>query len=92
MQKLFADPEIIAAMNNPKIMQAMMEMQTGGPAAMEKYARDPEMMAFMAKLQVRHSVLCLCLSLSLSLCLSLCSRFVCVCQRVVCGSLFVSLI
>jgi len=32
MEKIFGDPEIMAAMQNPKVMQAMMEMQTGGPA------------------------------------------------------------
>jgi hypothetical protein len=39
------------AMQNPKVMQAMMEMQTGGPAAMAKYASDPEIMGLMMKIQ-----------------------------------------
>jgi len=30
-----------------------MEMQTGGPAAMSKYANDPEIMGLVAKIQVR---------------------------------------
>ena len=30
MEAMFSDPEIMKAMQNPKVMQAMMEMQTGG--------------------------------------------------------------
>jgi len=33
--------------------QALMEMQTGGPAAMAKYANDPEILGLVAKIQVR---------------------------------------
>ena len=51
MDELFSDPEIRKAMQSPKVMQAMMEMQTGGPAAMAKYASDPEIMGLMMKIQ-----------------------------------------
>ena len=30
MEAMFSDPEIMKAMQNPKVMQAMMEMQSGG--------------------------------------------------------------
>merc|ERR1719352_1355006 len=51
MEGLFSDPEIMKAMQNPKVMAAMMEMQTGGPVAMAKYANDPEIMNLMLKIQ-----------------------------------------
>jgi len=76
MDELFSDPEIMKAMQSPKVMQAMMEMQTGGPAAMAKYASDPEILGLMMKIQSKMGGVCvytfpLSLSLSLSLTLSL---------------------
>lgn len=55
MEKIFSDPEIMAAMQKPKVMQAMMEMQSGGPAAMSKYMNDPEVMDAIVKIQVSQS-------------------------------------
>jgi hypothetical protein len=53
MEELFSDPEIAAAMNDPKVMKAMEEMRTGGPAAMAKYASDAEFMALISKVQAK---------------------------------------
>jgi suppressor of tumorigenicity protein 13 len=49
MAGLFADPELQAGMQNPKIMQAMQELMSD-PNAMAKYADDPEVMSFMQKM------------------------------------------
>ena len=48
---LFSDPEIVQAMESPKVRQAMEEMRTGGPAAMAKYAGDPEFLRLIMKVQ-----------------------------------------
>ena len=45
------DPEIMAAMQNPKMMQVFMEMQTQGPMAIMKYQNDPEVMNLIMKIQ-----------------------------------------
>jgi len=44
------DPDIQAAMSNPKVMAALQEMMTN-PGAMAKYQNDPEVMGAFAKLQ-----------------------------------------
>ena len=36
-----SDPEIMAAMQNPKMMQVFMDMQQQGPMAIMKYQNDP---------------------------------------------------
>jgi len=53
MEEIFKDPEVVAAMENPKIRQAMEEMRKGGPAAMAKYAGDPEFMQLITKVQAK---------------------------------------
>ena len=49
--KIMSDPEIMAAMQNPKMMQVFMEMQTQGPMAIMKYQNDPEVMNLIMKIQ-----------------------------------------
>ena len=39
--KIMSDPEIMAAMQNPKMMQVFMDMQQQGPMAIMKYQNDP---------------------------------------------------
>ncbi len=48
---VFSDPEIMQAMESPKVRQAMEEMRSGGPAAMAKYAGDPEFLRLIMKVQ-----------------------------------------
>jgi hypothetical protein len=48
---VFSDPEIVQAMESPKVRQAMEEMRSGGPAAMAKYAGDPEFLRLIMKVQ-----------------------------------------
>eukprot|EP00277_Geminigera_cryophila_P017643 CAMPEP_0179458114 /NCGR_PEP_ID=MMETSP0799-20121207/41751_1 /TAXON_ID=46947 /ORGANISM="Geminigera cryophila, Strain CCMP2564" /LENGTH=58 /DNA_ID=CAMNT_0021259215 /DNA_START=57 /DNA_END=230 /DNA_ORIENTATION=- len=50
------DPEIMAAMQNPKMMQVFMDMQSNGPTAIMKYQNDPEVMRLIMKIQVDVSV------------------------------------
>lgn len=46
-----SDPAIVKALQDPKMMKAMVELQTGGPAAMKKYESDPEFMQLLQKIQ-----------------------------------------
>lgn len=48
--KLMSDPEIAAAMSNPKLMQVFMEVQQN-PGALMKYKDDPEVMGLVMKIQ-----------------------------------------
>jgi len=52
MRDVLSDPEIVLALQNPKVMQAMMEMQMRGGAVTSKQADDPELMALLMKVQV----------------------------------------
>ena len=52
MRDVLSDPEIVLALQNPKVMQAMMELQMRGGAAMSKYGDDPELIALLMKVQV----------------------------------------
>lgn len=45
-----SDPDIQAAMSNPKVLAALQEIMTN-PAAMAKYQNDPEVMGAFTKLQ-----------------------------------------
>ena len=55
MDKLMNDPEgvklLMEMQANPTVMQAAMEISTGGEAAAAKYANNREVMAYMEKLQ-----------------------------------------
>merc|ERR1712085_73692 len=48
--EMLSDPELMSSMQNPKVMQAMSEMMGGNPAALGKYANDPEVMGVINKL------------------------------------------
>jgi len=48
MQMLMQDPELAAGMQNPKVMAAMQKMMQGDMSAM---GSDPEVLAFMQKIQ-----------------------------------------
>jgi len=47
VEKALGQPEIMKALQNTKVIKAMVEMQTGGPAAMQKYKNDPEFMKLL---------------------------------------------
>jgi len=49
MQKLMAEPEVVAMMQKPNVMQAVLDLQKD-PANMSKYMNDPEVMQFMMKM------------------------------------------
>lgn len=53
MENVLGDQEIMKALQNPKMIKAMMELQTGGPAAMTKYESDPEFMQLLMKIQAK---------------------------------------
>mmetsp|Transcript_2604 Transcript_2604/g.7451 ORF Transcript_2604/g.7451 Transcript_2604/m.7451 type:complete len:194 (-) Transcript_2604:439-1020(-) len=50
MEALMKDPELMQAMQNPKVMAALQEMQSN-PANAAKYMGDPEIMSLVMKLQ-----------------------------------------
>ena len=49
MGDLFSDPELMGAMSNPKVMQAMTAMMSN-PAAFMEYSNDPEVGPILMKL------------------------------------------
>ena len=49
LSKLMSDPELMAAMQNPKVMAALKECM-GNPAAFAKYQSDPEIQSLVTKL------------------------------------------
>ena len=49
LSKLMSDPELIAAMQNPRVMAALQECM-GNPAAFAKYQSDPEIQTLITKL------------------------------------------
>ena len=49
LSKLMSDPELMAAMQNPRVMAALQECM-GNPAAFAKYQSDPEIQSLVAKL------------------------------------------
>lgn len=53
--KIFSDPEgaklMMEMQNNPKVMQAAMDIAMNGEAAAQKYANDPEVMELLTKLE-----------------------------------------
>eukprot|EP00468_Gymnochlora_sp_CCMP2014_P007322 CAMPEP_0167756562 /NCGR_PEP_ID=MMETSP0110_2-20121227/9454_1 /TAXON_ID=629695 /ORGANISM="Gymnochlora sp., Strain CCMP2014" /LENGTH=406 /DNA_ID=CAMNT_0007642685 /DNA_START=107 /DNA_END=1327 /DNA_ORIENTATION=- len=55
LSKVMSNPKALAAFQkaaqNPKIMQAIQELQSGGPAAAQKYANDPEIKEIMDTLK-----------------------------------------
>ena len=53
MQLLMSDPELAAGMQNPKIISAFTSMMGGGgtPNPSDPALNDPEVKAFMEKLQ-----------------------------------------
>jgi len=48
MDKLLQDPELLAALSNPKVMTALQELMSN-PASFAKYQNDPEVMSVMEK-------------------------------------------
>jgi suppressor of tumorigenicity protein 13 len=50
LQKLMSDPELLAAMQQPKIMAAFADIQQD-PNNLMKYMSDPEVMGLVMKLQ-----------------------------------------
>ena len=55
MNQLMNDPKgfelLMELQSNPRVMQAAMEMSTGGEAAAQKYAKDPEVQRYMERVQ-----------------------------------------
>ena len=55
MNQLMSDPKGLELMmelqSNPRVMQAAMEMSTGGEAAAQKYANDPEVQRYIERVQ-----------------------------------------
>ena len=49
LSKLMSDPELMAAMQNPRVMAALQECM-GNPAAFAKYQSDPEIQTLITKL------------------------------------------
>ena len=49
MKKLMNEPEVVAMMQKPNVMQAVVDLQQN-PANMSKYVNDPEVMQFMMKM------------------------------------------
>lgn len=49
MQKLMGEPEVMAMMQKPNVMAAVMDLQKD-PANLSKYMNDPEVMQFMMKM------------------------------------------
>ena len=49
LSKLMSDPELMAAMQNPRVMAALQECM-GNPAAFAKYQSDPEIQNLITKL------------------------------------------
>merc|ERR1712194_640999 len=52
VQGLLQDPELLEALQNPKMAKAMQEIMTN-PGAMGKYADDPEVMGLVKKLMAK---------------------------------------
>ena len=52
MAALMSDPELAKGMQNPKVMAALQAMQSN-PAAAAQHMKDPEVAAFVAKLQAK---------------------------------------
>ena len=54
-EKMMNDPEAAKVMmemqNNPRVMQAAMDIAMNGEAAAQKYASDPEVIALLQKLE-----------------------------------------
>ena len=52
MAQMMQDPEMMAAMSNPKVMQAMQQCM-GNPMAMMQYMDDPEVGPVLQKLMAK---------------------------------------
>jgi suppressor of tumorigenicity protein 13 len=50
LQAIMSDPELMQAMQKPKVMAALQECMSN-PAAIGKYASDPEFQSIISKLQ-----------------------------------------